>query len=278
MKVKFLNVGISNQCQPSDSSQCKKTYQMTCEEVDNQFSFSKCSKKYLTNGGGTLTFDPYFDFCSGIYMNVNNSLCTKTEDSDICTVDLRENMQNNPDCFNRYSMIIEYTCEGIAVGVSIGCGIVASIVIITICFKRRSDQHKKGSSINQQNNYIGNQCVALPQRPQEKSDKIELIGDITNNQHYHDSTTPSNLTNEEYTYIDSINNRSSGASNSENYVVLDPNETGFNRQGNPTVQNKQVLYNPETNANENRLGNDKNNHKASPYEMKTEIQQVKVCT
>lgn len=138
----------------------------------------------------------------------------------------------------------------------------------SLLYRSEKCKRKKGTSINQKNNYIGDQCVALPQRPPEKSDKIELIGDKTNNQHYDESSTPSNVTDEEYTYIDSIHNTSPGTSNCENYVVLDPNETGFNRQGNPIVLTNNVSYKSTTNGNCHR--NDTNNQKASPYEMTTE--------
>ncbi|CAC5426847.1 unnamed protein product [Mytilus coruscus] len=350
---------FSSSCQQSYSDQCKmksneesSEFIEKCRELYPPISLSSCSKKYLTVDNDSFIFDPELDFCYETYVNTKASLCNNIHGSDTCTVDLHWIIQSNPECFNRYSMAIEYTCEGIAVGVSIGCGMVASIVIIIIFFIRRSDKNIKGSNIQHQNNCTGNQGVALPQKTQQRSDKIELIGDITVDQHYHDITCSpsSNVTDEEYTYIDSINNyaykcttvhgrkinetkkkidlsipssndttnhnltmsngnvrrqnvqcdianaygrnetiynvsnndneyalidqsdersgqvNTSGTSTFENYVVLDPNETGFNRH----VEHDKCSHKPEKSANENRLGNDINKQKASPYEITTE--------
>lgn len=215
---------------------------------------------------------------------------------------------------------------------------------------KRSNKNKNDSSIHQHNNYIGNQGVALPQQRQQKIDKIELIGDISVVQHLHDTTCtpPSYVTDDAYTYIDSMDKcttglgrqvdktnkkvdlsnpssndtstqnfamsnanvrrqndqcrtandtietihdvrnvgnkyalidpsdtcrglfNTSGTSAIENYVVLDPNETGFNRHVNMTVEHDYCSNEHAKLTNENCLRNDTNRQNASPYEMTTE--------
>lgn len=45
-------------------------------------------------------------------MKAKQSFCEYTDKSDICTDDLNWIIQSNPECFSRYRMTIDYTCEG----------------------------------------------------------------------------------------------------------------------------------------------------------------------
>ncbi|CAG2227594.1 unnamed protein product [Mytilus edulis] len=224
---------LRSRCQLSYSDQCTMNsneeplfeFKEECTEINQPISLS-CSNQYLTVDHDEFIFDPKFEFCHDIYMSSKSSLCNNTHDSEICTFNLHRIIQSYPECFSRYSMTIDYTCEekprnsrsqlnsehskltGIAVGVSLGCGMVASIATLIILLTRRYNKNKNDNSINQQNNYIGNQGVAFPPKRQQNVDKIELIGEINVDHQYHDvkCTPPLPVTDDEYTYIDSMDN------------------------------------------------------------------------
>lgn len=124
-----------------------------------------------------------------------------------------------------------------------------------------------------------------------------MIGDISVDQHLHDitCTLPLHERDDDYAYIDSMNNpankcttgdseyalidpsnksrglvSTSGKSSIENCVVLNLNKTGFNRHLNMTVEHDKCSNKPAKSANANRLRNDINKPTASLYEMTTE--------
>lgn len=118
----FANADKGKICDSQDSDQCQMTsgsnnqhsinYIEECKEEGEPLNLSSCSKKYLTVDN--LRFDPEFKFdtCTDTYVQAKQSVCMNTNDASICTVDLHGFVKSNPDCFRRYSMIIDYTCEG----------------------------------------------------------------------------------------------------------------------------------------------------------------------
>lgn len=111
---------FSDRCQPSDSGQCRintneetsSQFKETCKEVHEPNLLSSCSKKYLTIDSDGISFDPELDFCNDTYMKSKQSFCEHSDGSDMCTVDLNWIISSNPECFSRYRMTIDYTCEG----------------------------------------------------------------------------------------------------------------------------------------------------------------------
>lgn len=93
-----------------------------------------------------------------------------------------------------------------------------------------------------------------------------MIGGVTQEQHYYNSTAPSKVTDDDYSYtnVDIINNppykhattneiNKNNTFNEFNQI----NETGLNRQhgqGNPIDETSKISLVPNGNANENRLG------------------------
>lgn len=111
---------FSGRCQQLDSGQCRinsneetsSEFKETCKKVDEPISLSSCSKKYMTIHSDGILFDPELDFCHDTYIKAKQSFCENADESDICTVDLYRIIQSNPECFSRYRMTIDYTCEG----------------------------------------------------------------------------------------------------------------------------------------------------------------------
>lgn len=116
----ILYKDFSGRCQQPDSGQCRinsneetpSEFKETCKKILEPISLSSCLKKYMTIHSDEITFDPELDFCHDTYMKEKQSFCENTDKSDICTVDLYWIIQNNPECFSRYTMTIDYTCEG----------------------------------------------------------------------------------------------------------------------------------------------------------------------
>lgn len=122
----------------------------------------------------------------------------------------------------------------------------------------------------------------MTQKTNTRSDHNELIGGVTQEQHYYNSTAPSKVTDDDYSYtnVDIINNppykhatinekKKNNSLNEFNQI----NETGLNRQhrqGNSIDETSKISLVPKGNANENRLGKNTNNQKANQYETRTE--------
>lgn len=115
----FQYKDLRSRCQLSYSDQCTMNsneeplfeFKEECTEINQPISLS-CSNQYLTVDHDEFIFDPEFEFCHDIYMSSKSSLCNNTHDSEICTFNLHRIIQSYPECFSRYSMTIDYTCEG----------------------------------------------------------------------------------------------------------------------------------------------------------------------
>lgn len=83
--------------------------------MDEPILLYGCSKYYLQLDKARLIFDQELENCSAVYQNIQASrstLCNYINNSDICTLNLSEEIQKDPRCFLSNSLLIKYKCEG----------------------------------------------------------------------------------------------------------------------------------------------------------------------
>ena len=93
-------------------------YVRSCVNVEDNIDVQECPKYYIEFNQTKVSFDPEFEFCSDIYVDINNSsetLCNNRDNSDVCTFNLSNIQKSNPECFILNRLLIEYTCKGILI-------------------------------------------------------------------------------------------------------------------------------------------------------------------
>lgn len=90
-------------------------YTESCRKMDEPIPLYGCSKYYLQLDKARFIFDQELDNCSAVYQNIQatrSTLCNHMNNSDICTLNLSEEIQKDQRCFLSNSLLVEYKCEG----------------------------------------------------------------------------------------------------------------------------------------------------------------------
>lgn len=84
----------------------------SCVDVKASTSVRNCINYYLNQT--TLSFEPTIQNCSGAYMKANemlSSVCTESNDTDNCNVNISEIISEHPRCFQSNTLRVDYSCE-----------------------------------------------------------------------------------------------------------------------------------------------------------------------
>lgn len=90
-------------------------YTESCRKIDEPIPLYGCSQYYLQLNKARLIFDQELENCSAGYQNMlatRRTLCNHMNNSDICTLNLSEEIQKDPRCFLSNRLLVEYKCDG----------------------------------------------------------------------------------------------------------------------------------------------------------------------
>ncbi|CAC5355495.1 unnamed protein product [Mytilus coruscus] len=210
----------------SSCSGLLKTSQ-TCQKTDESISLHECSKYYLQHNETSLVFDRELDNCSAVYQDVQTSI--KTLFAETSTVSSANTSTKD-------------SSAGLVVGLVIGgLFLVCVVTLIVVLIRRHTFKSKPREKIRNNlggNDYIGSQDIALPLTANLSS---HMLNDGKNSNTAYvvrQNTTLSDnqiLNDDKYSIVDqtaetSLNGtRDDETGTADNYMVLDPSATGFNR-------------------------------------------------
>ncbi|XP_071130569.1 uncharacterized protein [Mytilus edulis] len=191
-------------------------YTESCRNIDESISLSECSKYYLQLNNTRLKFEREWKNCSTVYQDVQSSsrtLCNDMNNSDICTFNLSEEIQNDPRCFLSNSLLVEYKCEekahvpnilsddaqkinapidkGLVVGMVVAFVLLVCVVVLIFFLIRRRGSFRKTRK-NQKNGFHTNNSAGI-----QTASSANINADI-NNLNSQLTTTQSNHCNNVY--------------------------------------------------------------------------------
>ncbi|CAG2236380.1 unnamed protein product [Mytilus edulis] len=223
----------------------KRHYNNSCLDMYQDHAIEECATNQLQEYSLCIKFDDSLENENRGCSDIGNQLydfCRRQHLNRKCDFNMKNFTKAPNGNQPSRSILIEYLCKGTVVGTVVGSVLFLCLVFIGIFIGRRflfcDKLNKKLKNNPETNDYVGNQNIALPQ----------AVRPTTRN---NDSYNPNlDANNDEYAVVDPTaepsfkhaqNNTTPGP---ENYMTLDPSQTGFNRTKFPNDDQAYKLAKP----------------------------------